>query len=56
MLEGIFGKDNNEMLLLLLVLFLCMGDKKGCGGGIFGGDNIIWIILLLCLFQGDGFC
>lgn len=55
MLEGLFCKDNNEMLLLLLVLCLCLGDNKGFGG-IFGGDNMIWILILLFFCLGDGFC
>lgn len=53
MLEGLFGKDNS-WLLILLVLFLFLGNGDGCGN-IFGDDNIIWIVLILCLCLGDGF-
>lgn len=53
MLEGIFCKDN-EWLLLLIVLFLFLGNDGGFGD-LFHGDNMIWIILLLFLFLGDGF-
>lgn len=63
-LFGGFGKGNNDILLILLVLFLLFNNSKddchgghgglfGGKGGLFGGDNIIWILLIL-LFLGGG--
>lgn len=70
MIENLFGghgKGNNDILLILAVVFLlfnnnskddCYGDNDGIFGGIgnlFGGNNLIWIIAILFLFGGDLF-
>lgn len=56
-LGGFFGGDNN-ILPLILILFLFSGDK-GFGGGFGGGfgddNNIILLIVLFFLLSGDGF-
>ena len=48
MLNNLFGCGDDNMLLLLLLLFIGFGDQNDCGGG-FGGDNILWILILFLL-------
>lgn len=61
MLEGIFGKDN-DMLIWIIIIFLLLSDgfggknewggHGGNKGGLFGDNIIIWIIIIF-LFLGD---
>lgn len=64
MLESILGKDNENMILIIILILLLFGKdlfggkdgfggKHGFGGGLFD-DNIIWILILF-LFLGDVF-
>lgn len=54
MLSGIFGKDNDILLILILFLVLSGDFGKGGGfGGIFDDNIIIWIIILFFLFGDD---
>lgn len=61
MLEGLFGRDNDMLIWIILIFFLlgfndrddCYGGHKGGLGGLFGDDIIIWIIILFFLL-GDG--
>ena len=56
MLSNLFGgKDDNMLIMILLILCLCGDNKGSCGGGLFGGDNMMLILILfLCMGQQDG--
>lgn len=61
-LEGLFGKDN-DMLIWIVIAFLFLsggfGGKDDCGhggkkgGGIFGDNMIIWIVIIFLFLNND---
>ena len=61
MLNGLFGGEDNSMILIIIFIFLLLFnddcDRDRCDGrfgGIFGDGGIIWILILL-FFLGDFF-
>lgn len=60
MLQGLFGKDN-DMLIWIVVIFFLLGfnEKDGLFGGgghkdgLFGDNMIIWIVVILFFLLGD---
>jgi hypothetical protein len=61
MLQGLFGKDNDMLIWIILIIFLLgFNDKDDCfgghKGGIFGDDMLIWIILLFFLLSDNKDC
>ena len=61
MLNGLFGGEDNSMILIIILIFLLLfnddSDRDRCDGGfggIFGDGGIIWIFVLL-FFLGDFF-
>lgn len=64
MLSGIFGEDNNMILILIVLFLLLSGDgigdifggkgKDHCGGGgIFDDNWIIWIVVIFFFLNND---
>lgn len=59
MFGNLFGGSDNNLFLILIILFLFGGfggDRCGDRGGIFDGDNILLIILLLFLLGDNDDC